>query len=163
MAILNVQKFDGLEEMDVYFDWAERLDGNRWTCEDLNLWEFSRELMALNYSEFDADPKVVGTLVKRLQGAISKALKETGGWRPADREQLWVKQLSSDGTTLTTLEKLGLISYRNVGEGFELKFRGLPTVELPNCKTIVGGLNAIEWKGGNWEYAKISYLPITEH
>lgn len=159
MAILTVQKFDGLEEMDVYFDWAERLDGNRWTCEDLNLWEFSRELAGLNYSDFDeADPKLVGTLVKRLQGAISQALKQTGGWRPADREQLWIK--SNDGTTL---EKLGLISYRSIKEGFELKFRGLPTVELPNCKTIVGGLNAIGWKGGNWEYPKISYLPITEH
>lgn len=162
MAILTVQKFDGLKELDVYFDWAERLDENRWTCENLNLWEFSRELMALNYSEFDADPQLIGTLVKRLQGAISKALKETGGWRPADREQLWVKQLSSDGTFIT-LEKLGLISYRSVGEGFELQFRGLITLALPNCKTIVTGLNAIEWKGGNWEYPKISYLPITEH
>jgi hypothetical protein len=160
MATLTVQKFNGLESLSVWFDWATRLNGNQWECQDLNLWEFSRELMALNYSEFDeADPKLVGTLVKRLQGAISQALKETGGWRPADREQLWVKQ-SNDGTTL---EKLGLISYRSVGEGFELKFRGLPTVELPNCKTIVAGLNALEWEGGNWEYPKISYLPITEH
>lgn len=159
MATLTVQKFDGLEEMDVYFDWAERLDGNRWECQDLNLWEFSRELAGLNYSDFDeVDPQLVGTLVKRLQGAISKALKETGGWRPADREQLWIKSNEN-----TTLEKLGLISYRQVGEGFELKFRGLPTVELKNCKTIVAGLNALKWKGGNWEYAKISYLPITEH
>lgn len=151
MAILTVQKFNGLEEMEVYFDWATRLNGNQWECDSLQLFEFSRELMALDYSEFD-DPKVVGILVKRLQGAVSKALKETGGWRTPTTNELNVKQGEE------TLGTLGLCAVSNTDDMNTLRFKSGEeiTITVTMANTAIG-LNLINYKGGNWEMPSSFY------
>ena len=154
MVVLTVQKFKGIETIGVEFDWASRVSENQWELEELHLWELKNELIAFPFWDEDY-PEGTETLIRRLRGAVDKALKESGNWRMVSSEHLQVKKCDgkSDGISMSTLGLMAFRVYENergYTRALDLKFQSGEVIHIETMGSIAQGLNKAGYLGGEW-------------